>query len=350
MKRRSTLPALLAAALLLAPLSACAALPGTGGGASSSESFAGPEIAHDAAGADGAFEDSTQAVEDRSSRSVIRTGEIWIEVANPDAAADEVAEIAQRAGGSVESVTVHRASGDAAAGADLTLRVPEDRLDETYAALTGVGDVVTQSRSAVDVTTEHVDLQARVAALEESVERLTELMAGAETTTELLEAEAALSQRQQELDGLRAQLKSLEGQVDEATIWVSLSTKSALPGGGPANFWEGLLAGIDSLGAAGAGALVVLGILLPWLALAAVLALAIVLIVRAARSRGRARAARAAQERQAAQAAPPEHAAQTPPATAPGAYADPAAPVPAAPVPAADAAPQYPPTPPSNPL
>lgn len=348
MKRRSSLTALLAAVLLLAPLSACAALPGTGGGASSSKSFAGPEIAQDSAGADGMFDSGPQAIEDRSSRSVIRTAEISIEVSNPDAAAEEVAEIAQRVGGSVESLTVHRANSDAAAGADLTLRVPEDRLDEAFEALTGVGDVVTQSRSALDVTTEHVDLQARVAALEESVERLTELMAGAETTADLLEAEAALSQRQQELDGLRAQLKSLEGQVAEATIWVSLGTKSALPGGGPANFWEGLLAGLDSLVAAGAGALVVLGILLPWLALAALLALAIVLIVRAAGARRRARA-RAAQEQRAApeaQAAQAAHEAQaTPAAPAAGAYADPAAQLPPG-----DSAPQYPPVPPSNAL
>ncbi|WP_449280885.1 DUF4349 domain-containing protein [Leucobacter sp.] len=342
MKRRSSLTALLAAALLLAPLSACSALPGSGGGASSSEDLALPEVARDAAGADGAFESAPQAVEDQSSRSVIRTGEISIEVADPDTAAEEVSEIARRAGGSVESMTVHRASGDAAAGADLTLRVPEDRLDETFEALTGVGDVVTQSRSAVDVTAEHVDLQARVAALEASVERLTKLMAGADTTTELIEAEAALSQRQQELDGLRAQLKSLEGQVDEATIWVSLGTKSALPGGGPANFWEGLLAGLDSLTAAGAGALVLLGILLPWLALAAVLAVAILLIVRALRARSRARAVRAVQEQREARAAQAEQAARTASA---GAVADPAAPLPAG-----EAAPQYPPTPPSSAL
>lgn len=352
MKRRSAIPVLLAAALLLAPLSACAALPGTGGGASgshSSESLVGPEIARDAAGADGAFEGSPQAVQDQASRSVIRTGQISLEVSDPDAAAQEAAEIAERAGGSVESMTVHRASADTAAGADLALRVPADRLDETFEALTGVGEVVTQSRSAVDVTAEHVDLQARVAALEESVDRLKTLMAGADTTTELIEAESALSQRQQELDGLRAQLKSLEGQVDEATIWVSLSTKSALPGGGPANFWEGLLAGLDSLGAAGAGALVVLGILLPWLALAALLALAIVLIVRGVRSGRRARAARAAQEERAAQeraAAQAEHAPQAAPAApAAGAYGDPAAPLPPG-----GSVPQYPPTPPSNPL
>lgn len=327
-------------------------MPGSGGSSGSDVAVA-PEIARDSATSDlgGAFESAPQPGVGQAGPSVIRTGDISLEVSDPEAAADEVAEIAERTGGSVESMTVRRASGDMAAGADLALRVPEERIDEAFDALEDVGEVITQSRSAVDVTAQHVDLQARVAALEESVQRLTTLMAGADTTTELIEAESALSQRQQELDGLRAQLTALEGQVDEATIWVSLNTKSALPGGGPANFWEGLLAGIDSLAAAGAGALVVLGILLPWLAIAAVLALVIILIVRAASARRRARAAqtvRAAEASHAASAATaPVSAGYAAPA--PGTTADPATdPIPnAAPDPTAR---QYPPTPPSSAL
>ncbi|QZY51726.1 DUF4349 domain-containing protein [Leucobacter tenebrionis] len=289
MKRRLPL-ALALAALIMIPLSACSALSGTSGGSDtmrgepSARSEADPGVSGGEAG-DMAAPSVDDTPESRAERSVIRTGDLALEVDDPADAAERVAEVAEQQGGSVQSSNVYRASGEVAAGADVTLRVPEDRIDETFDALSEVGTVLSQSRSELDVTTEHVDLRARVAALESSVERLTELMAGAATTSELLEAEAALSQRQQDLDGLRAQLKSLEGQVSEATIDVSLRTRSALPGGGPSNFWEGLLAGIGSLGTAGAGALVLAGILLPWLAVAAVLAVAVLLIVRAAHRR-----------------------------------------------------------------
>ncbi|PRI09985.1 DUF4349 domain-containing protein [Leucobacter massiliensis] len=297
MRSRSRIPLLLAAALLLVPLSACAALPGGGGdsagsGALPSRELPGGEMAAEDSAASGIAEGLAPTAEGRAERSVIRTAQLSIEVADPEAAAEDVAGIAEASGGTVESQNVSRAGEQGGTSAELTLRVPADRLDEVFDAVKEVGQVIDQSRSASDVTEQHVDLQARVAALEESVERLQQLMAGADTTSELIEAETALAQRQQELDGLRAQLQSLEGQVDEATVWVSLSTRSALPGGGPANFWEGLLAGFDSLGVAGAGALVLLGVLLPWLVLAGLVAAAVVFIVRASKRR-RARAAQA---------------------------------------------------------
>lgn len=220
-------------------------------------------------------------------RSVITTSHLSIEVDDPDAAADEAVEVVRSMGGSVESLTVHQLGEGTRA--DVTLRVPSERLDEALDALEQVGTVQSESRSSVDVTMEHTDLEARVGALEDAVERLRGLMADASTTSELLEAEAVLTERQQQLDGLRAQLEVLEGQVDLATVSLALSSKSALPGGGPANFWEGLLAGVGSLGVFAAGALVVLGVLLPWALLIGVLVLVVVGIVRWARRRRRSR-------------------------------------------------------------
>jgi hypothetical protein len=285
MKKQRLIPAL-AAALLLVPLTACSA--GMGGASSSA-----PDIGYDtnsmepmvdASGGFAEYDGST--MRDSAERSIIRNGDISLQVDDPMDAAEQVSQVAEGLGGYVEAESLSNGDGVMSTGAYLTLRVPADKLDEAFTELGTVGTVLSQSRSAVDVTTQHVDLQARVKALEESVERLTELMAGSATTGDLLEAESALSQRQQELDGLRAQLEALEGQVDQATISVSLTTKSTLPGG-PDNFWEGLVAGWESIAAAGAGALVLLGILLPWLVLAGVIALVIVLIVRSARRRGR---------------------------------------------------------------
>lgn len=350
MKRRIALPLVLATVLIV-PLAACSALPGAGG--HSSQPIPGPftqlddaAIAPEAQGPQPATGGTSGSM---AGRSVIRTADVALEVSDPRAAAEEVAEVAQELDGRVESSTVQRSGGDAGepgAFASVTIRVPEDRLDEAFDELSDVGEVVSQSRSEFDVTREHVDLEARVTALEESVDRLTELMADATTTSELLEAEAALSQRQQELDGLRAQLESLEGQVDEATILVSLQTRSALPGGGPANFWEGVLAGIGSLGSAAAGALVLAGILLPWLLVAGVVALVVVLIVRAARRRGSHRAADGQTPHQPGQAPAqdqaPRTAAPAPRSEAPAPHQAPPAQTPQAPH--TPQAPQIPPT------
>lgn len=278
------LAAVCATAALCASLAACSAPM------ASNEASAGRDIAlvpsssggADMAALDAEMIDASTAVSQQG-RSIISNGGITLEVDEVQPLTDEVAQIANGLGGYVETQYMGGRAATETTYASLTIRVPADQFDAAFAALSDLGTVVDENRSATDVTTQHVDLQARVEALETSVERLTELMSGAATTSELLEAEAALSSRQAELDSLRAQLESLEGQISEATIAVTLTTTSSTLPGGPDNFWEGLLAGLSSLAAAGAGALVLLGVLLPWLAVAAVIAIAVIAIVRARR-------------------------------------------------------------------
>ncbi|WP_200331732.1 DUF4349 domain-containing protein [Leucobacter sp. L43] len=301
---RRTYAALLTAALLLVPLSACTGAEPADSGAPSSGAAPAPRSA---SSEPGAASDEASGQDVSTERSVIRTGELLIEVSDPSGAMDRVRAIVTDLDGTIESEHVQRSGDGANAEASMTVRVPSQRLDDAFSELAGVGSVVSQSRSAVDVTAERVDLQARVEALERSVQRLTDLMSGAATTGELIEAESALAERQQELDGLRAQLEVLEGQVDEATVTVTLSAPSALPGGGPANFWEGLLTGFASMGAAASGALVLLGVLLPWLLLGALGAGAAWFAVRRTRRRRtRLTAEPASETRRRSSSGPPE--------------------------------------------
>src|SRR5690606_12583430 len=113
----------------------------------------------------------------RAENSVIRTGDLRLSVEHPKSAANAVADTAQSFGGSVESLSVH-GSGDGTT-ASITVRVPAEKLDAAFEALSEIGTVVSENRSAVDVTAERVDLQARVGALQTSVERLQDLMSEA---------------------------------------------------------------------------------------------------------------------------------------------------------------------------
>lgn len=219
-------------------------------------------------------------------RTILRSASIELTVTSARTSAADAAQIAQDLGGTVESQSL-ASEGTTAELADLTLRVPAERLDEAVAELASLGDVRTESRSADDVTEATVDLEARVEALAASVARLTELMAGADTTSELIEAESALSQRQQELDGLNAQLDSLKGQAEMASVWVSLRESSALPGGGPQTFWDAILLGFTSIGSFAVGLAIALGVALPWLVLVALIALAIIVPILRRKRRAR---------------------------------------------------------------
>lgn len=275
----------IAALILGASLAACSSVfSGSDSGVVSDAATSPMDGSFDLAATEASSgEISREASTIASQRSIISQGSISLSVENAHTSAEDVARIVDELGGYVESQNVSGESSDTQ-GASLTIRVPAAAFDVTFAELRGLGTVLDESRSAQDVTAQHVDLQARVEALQASVDRLTELMSGAATTGELIEAESALAERQAELDGLNAQLQALENQVDEATIWVTLTVKTALPGG-PSNFWEGLKAGIASLVTAASGGLVLLGVLLPWLVLLGVIILVIVALVKAGQRR-----------------------------------------------------------------
>lgn len=217
-------------------------------------------------------------------RSVIRTGNIVLEVESSSQAVEDVTGIAQGLGGTVISQSLSTHGGSTESG-EATIQVPSDKIDAAFTQLSEIGTVQSQSQSADDVTEQHVDLDARVKSLQSAVDRLSELMAGATTTSELLEAESALSERQQELDGLRAQLESLEGQIDHATIWISVHEASALGAGGPKNFAQAVELGLSSIAAFAAGAVIATGVALPWLIAAVIIAAAIVIPLKLRRRR-----------------------------------------------------------------
>ena len=219
-------------------------------------------------------------------RAIVRSASIELTVTSARTSAAAAAQIAQDLGGTVESQSLAH-NGQTAELADLTLRVPVAKLDAAVTELAALGDVQSETRSADDVTEATVDLEARVAALTASIDRLTDLMTGAATTSELIEAESALAQRQQELDSLNAQLDSLKGQVEMASVWVSLREASALPGGGPQTFWDAILLGFASIGSFAVGLVIALGVALPWLILVALIALAIIVPIRRRRRRAR---------------------------------------------------------------
>jgi hypothetical protein len=103
-----------------------------------------------------------------------------------------------------------------------------------------------------------------------------DLMSKATTTADLISTEQALSERQAALEQLQAQRAVLADQVALSTLRVVLTS----PGEAPApriqlhSFADGWSAGLKALGAVARGALVALGVVGPWLLLAALVAVA----------------------------------------------------------------------------
>src|SRR5690606_39174618 len=105
----------------------------------------------------------------------------------------------------------------------LTVRVPADQVNAAIEELRALGKVTTTSIDKVDVTATIVDLDARIEALQASIARLTDILTSATTTSEVVEAEANLTQRQAELDSLVAQRAALGEEVALSTLDITFA-------------------------------------------------------------------------------------------------------------------------------
>ncbi|MGK5173143.1 DUF4349 domain-containing protein [Geodermatophilus sp. CPCC 205761] len=276
-----------AAALAVAVLVGCTGPSGTASGGADGGAAGGPVVPEPAVPGDpGAA--PTVPVDTDPDRQVVTTATASVAVEDPADGAQRVSVLVEAAGGRVEERTEQAASGEDGvdgAAADLVVRVPADALTGVLADLEDLGDVESVSVSRSDVTATAVDLDARIAALQTSVARLQALMDSAATTEALLAAEDALSERQAQLESLQSQRALLADQVELSTLSVHLRPFGVAPAGGPEGFLDGLGTGWRALVTALGAAVVVLGVLLPWLAVAVLVAAGVLVPLRLMRRR-----------------------------------------------------------------
>ncbi|BBY65199.1 hypothetical protein MHEL_34420 [Mycolicibacterium helvum] len=204
-------------------------------------------------------------------RDVVKTAAMTISVTEPAAAADKAAALVATADGRVDNRSEDAGSGTDRARSTVVLRVPVAKLDDVLGQLKALGTVEHVEITSDDVTAQRVDLDARIKALQTSVDRLLGIMRDARDPDALIKAEGALSERQAELDSLRAQREALGDRIDYSTVNVTFVAQTI---GGPAlteyrGFFGQIERGWDGLVSAVGNLVLFFGLLLPWLAVLA---------------------------------------------------------------------------------
>lgn len=218
---------------------------------------------------------------DAIDRQVIVTGWMTVTVDEPLDAAAEAVRIAESVGGRVDGRQEYAPIDGDKGSATLTLRLPAEGLSATLDKLKELGDVQEVSLNSSDVTMVTQDLDARITALRASVDRLLALLATATDTENLIALETAISDRQAQLESLEAERRYYADQVSLSTVTLNLVSVADAPVEEPVTFLDGLVAGWNAFVAFFAGLLVVLGVLVPWIVLAALITAIILWIVRA---------------------------------------------------------------------
>ena len=129
-------------------------------------------------------------------------------------------------GGYVEDQNIHNGSNYASRryrNANLTIRIPDENVDQFTSEVSGLANVVSQNLRREDISLKYVATSSRVTALETEEARLLELLAEADNMTDLLEIEARLTDVRYELENYASQLRLYDNQIDYATIYLNIS-------------------------------------------------------------------------------------------------------------------------------
>ena len=223
-------PAVVAIFLIAALIAACgsAAAPrlGVAPGASAAsaarglgESAAGPErLASGGEGKPDAFAPGQQGL------LIIKQGEMSLQVKGLDAAVNAATEKITSLGGYASGSD--RSGDDEFATASITFRIPAARWDEALAALRGLATKVLSERSSTeDVTTQVVDLGARIKNLQATEQALQAIMARATAIKDVLAVQSELTTVRGEIEQMTAEKSHLEQQAAMSTLTVTFALK-----------------------------------------------------------------------------------------------------------------------------
>lgn len=154
---------------------------------------------------------------------IARTAELAITTRDFEAARARVDEILKQQSGYVGQMNVSSPS-DAERKLTAVLRIPADHLEAAIAELKKVGHVESESQAGEEVTSQYVDLQARLTNARNTEQRLTELL---RTRTgkleEVVAVEEKLNEVRENIERMEAERKALTKQVDFATLNLALT-------------------------------------------------------------------------------------------------------------------------------
>lgn len=171
-------------------------------------------------------------------RLVIRNADLTIVVDNPGSGMDTINKLAADLNGYVVTSKLFKtrtSSGLEVPQANITVRIPAEKLDETLAKIKALvrdpnKDIVSDTITGKDVTADYVDLQSRLTNLQNTETQLKKIQDSATKTEDVLAVFNQLTQIRQQIEQIKGQMKYYEESSSMSAISVQLlSAESIAP-------------------------------------------------------------------------------------------------------------------------
>lgn len=208
-------------------------------------------------GVDEKVEASSTADANLTDRKLVKTLEMNAETEDLDALLEAVMARVGELGGYVENQRVYNGSNYSSRrsrSASMTIRIPAEELEDFADHMAQNSNIVSRYAYIDDVTLTYVATENRIQALQAEHDRLLELMAKAETMSDLLEVEARLTDVRYELEQVTSQMNVLKNQVNYGTVHLNVDEVVEYTPVAEETFWQRISGGfVDSLKGIGSG-------------------------------------------------------------------------------------------------
>ena len=201
--------------------------------------------------------DELASLQPQAGRQLIVEAWISLEVDDIDPAVRQVELLAAQRDGWVESAEIYGEGGYRSA--NVNLRVPAGRFDNTMDALRGLGRATDEGVSSTDVTERLIDNEANLKAWYTQEERLIVLLENARTVEDIIDIERRISEVRSDIEHVEATQRDLTNRIATSLIAVNLSLPNrfaaeppegniSLAAGDPSGVADSVVARAEALG------------------------------------------------------------------------------------------------------
>lgn len=238
--KKNTILAIITGALVVTSLAGC------GGGSNSSTSYKYDNAMSDYSVAEEAAYDYSddvyeydESIEENAgeglepveaketNRKIIKTVHMSTETEEFDKFINNISAKVDALGGYLESTDISgrsiNSSSDYLRNANITARIPSQRLGDFVTHITDNSNITNKSESAEDVTLSYADTKAHVSSLRTEQDRLNELIKEANDIDTLIILEKRLTEVRYEIESFESQLRTMDNKVDYSTVYLNVS-------------------------------------------------------------------------------------------------------------------------------
>lgn len=158
-----------------------------------------------------------QPLVDQVERKLIKNGQIDFETENLNKTREDIFRAIKKYGGYISSENEFKNNYEISS--NLAIRVPSENFDKLIVEISiGVERFDRKEIYVQDVTSEFLDMKARVKTKKELEDRYREILKRANSVTEILEVERQIGELRAEIESFEGRLKYLNNQVSYSTL------------------------------------------------------------------------------------------------------------------------------------